>query len=218
MNCDERQQEAAAHALGALTPAQAAELEERLKNDPTFQTEIARFRAVATAFAAAVVPHFQPSPELRNRVLERIRRTPQLPPQAPPSTFGRPFAASATQLPPPAGFSFVTEDAGWVKTQVPGLDFRVLSMNPKEGYRVMLGRLAPGTRLPHHIHRQGAEGLFVVSGDLYSAGRLLQAGDYMHAEAGTDHPEVYSPNGCIALLVEPVDGPEVVLSTAPASL
>jgi anti-sigma factor ChrR (cupin superfamily) len=215
MNCDERQQESAMHALGALTPDQVAALEQRLQHDPGLQAKIARFRAVATAFAASVVPRHEPSPEVRGRILERIRRTPQM---APPVRSPNPEPASAapdSQRPPPTGFSFVTGDDGWVKTQVSGLEFRVLSINPKEGYRVMLGRLAPGTRLPHHVHSRGAEGLFVVSGDLYTSGRLLQAGDYVHAESGTDHPEVYSPNGCIALLVEPVDGPEVVLSAEP---
>ncbi len=203
------------YALGALTPAQAAALEQRLQHDPGLQAEIARFRAVATAFAASVVPRRGPSPEVRGRVLERIRRTPQAERPALSPNRERPSTAPDIHGPPPAGFSLVTGDDGWMKTQVSGLEFRVLSINHKEGYRVMLGRLAPGTRLPHHVHRRGAEGLFVVSGDLYTSGRLLQAGDYVHAEAGTDHPEVYSPNGCIALLVEPVEGPEVVLSAEP---
>jgi anti-sigma factor ChrR (cupin superfamily) len=56
--------------------------------------------------------------------------------------------------------------------------------------------LDPGTRYPDHTHG-GAEDLFLVTGDLFTAGRLMKAGDFVHCEAGTEHQEVISPGGKI---------------------
>lgn len=203
MNCDEKQKETAAHALGALEPAAASAIDAQAASDPALQSELTRFRDVTAAIAANCVPPKPPSPTLRGRVLDRIRNTPQL----------QPGAATALPKPPaapPAGFSFLHANEPWQPTAIPGFEFRVLSVNPKEGYRVILGKLQPGARFPHHIHKTGAEELFVVSGDLVSMGHTMNAGDFMHAESGTDHVDLYSPNGCIALLVEPIEGPEVL--------
>lgn len=203
MNCDELQQQTAAQALGALDPAAAAELKKRLADDPAAQAELARFTDVAAALALAASPARSPSAAVRSRILERIRTTPQK---------NQPIAAPQDRPAPPEGFQFVHDDAGWQASGFPGIQMRLLSVNAKEGYRVLLGKLAPGTRLPHHIHRKGPEELFLISGDLISGGRTLHAGDFMHAEAGTDHDDTWSPSGCVALLIEPVEGPEVVIA------
>lgn len=208
MNCDEKQQETAAHALGALDPAAARALEQAAATDSSLQSEITRFRDVVAAFTQNAVPPRTPSPTVRGRVLDRIRKTPQIRPGTPAS---KPAFDPTKRPTPPPGFAFVHSDAGWQPTGVPGFQFRVLSINEREGYRVLLGKLEPGAQFPHHIHKTGAEELFLVSGDLFTAGRYMQAGDFVHADPGTDHPELYSPNGCIALLVEPIEGPEVLV-------
>ena len=59
------------------------------------------------------------------------------------------------------------------------------------------------------------ESTVIVGGDLFTAGRHMQAGDFLHADAGTDHADLWSPNGCVALIMEPVEGPEIVATTTP---
>ena len=211
MNCDEKQQETAAAAVGALSAEAAAALESKAATDPALGSELTRFRDVVAAIAAATTPPQTAPPALRSRILDRVRTTPQ---QRPASTTPQPATIPASQTIPP-GFAFAFGDGAWTPTAVPGLEIRVLTVNTAAGYRVLLGKLAPGTRFPHHKHKTGAEELFVVSGDLFTAGRHMQAGDFLHADAGTDHPDLWSPNGCVALIMEPVEGPEIVATTTP---
>jgi len=56
MNCDEKQKETAAHALGALEPAAASAIDAQAASDPALQSELTRFRDVTAAIAANCVP------------------------------------------------------------------------------------------------------------------------------------------------------------------
>ena len=67
----------------------------------------------------------------------------------------------------------------------------------------LLADLAPGARFPTHDHA-GSEQLYILSGHLHTEGRIMGPGDFLHAEAGTHHGELHSPDGCRALLVERV--------------
>lgn len=209
MNCDEKQQETAAAALGALSAEAAAALDSKIAADPALAAELTRFRDVAAAIAVASTPPQTATAALRSRILDHVRNTPQV---RPPSTPSLPDSKPAAgQI--PQGFHFSWGDGAWTPTAVPGLQIRVLTVNTAAGYRVLLGKLEPGTRFPRHVHKTGAEELFVVTGDLFTAGRLMQAGDFLHADAGTDHEDLWSPHGCVALIMEPVEGPELLAST-----
>jgi quercetin dioxygenase-like cupin family protein len=193
MKSTELQELAALDAVGALDVAEQARLEGLVANDPEARREWLSLRATAGAveWAAPRVP----SPGLKSRLLGRIGRTPQLP---------RPQATAAAV----PGFAFVlASDDGWQPTPVPELMVKELSVNRREGYRVVLGRLAPGGSFPRHRHATGPEQMFIVSGDLVTEGRVLRAGDYLHAQPGTDHQPLLSPHGCVALIIEPVEGP-----------
>ena len=99
-------------------------------------------------------------------------------------------------------FLFVRNDeTGWTPTPISGLKVKALSVSRDMGYQVLLAHLAPGARFPEHDH-QGSEEPFVVSGHLHTEGRVLGPGDFLHAEPGTHHHELFSPDGCVALLVE----------------
>src|SRR5262245_24139762 len=139
---------------------------------------------VALAMARAVEEAAEgPRPELRQRVLARVREL--------------------SEPPPPPGFSFrYGADEDWQPHPVPGIRMKVLAMNPEAGYAALLLDVAPGTRFPAHHHRGGEE-CYVLSGSLYTCGRRIEAGDFLHADAGTQHGELWTEEGCRVLLVAP---------------
>jgi anti-sigma factor ChrR (cupin superfamily) len=104
----------------------------------------------------------------------------------------------------PAGFSFRYErDADWLPHPVPGIRMKVLAMNRAHGYATLLLDVAPGTRFPPHRHTGGDEECYVVSGSLHTCGRRLSAGDFVHADADTEHGELWTEEGCRVILIVP---------------
>src|SRR5262245_59765486 len=148
-----------------------------MKNDDQVEFD----DAVALALAeAAVSPGQAPRADLRQQLMDRVR--------------------AATE---PAGFVFHwTRDEQWLPHPVPGIKMRVLALNKKHGYTTLLLDVAPGTRFPAH-HHGGAEECYVVSGSLFTCGRRLVAGDFVHADADTDHGELWTDEGCTVILVVP---------------
>lgn len=115
--------------------------------------------------------------------------------------------------PVPEGFAFRYErDSDWVPHPVPGIRMKVLALNRARGYATLLLDVEPGTRFPAHHHTGGDEECYVVSGSLYTCGRRLTAGDFVHADAETDHGELWTEEGCRVILVIP---PEDYLTPAP---
>ena len=134
------------------------------------------------ALAASAAPAL-PSVGVRSRLMEQIR------------------TANT-----PAGFSFVfdRDEHDWMPHPVPGIRMKILAHNRQRGYATLLLDVAPGTRFPSH-HHGGAEECYVVSGSLYTCGRRLGAGDFVHADADTDHGELWTEEGCRVILVVPPD-------------
>ncbi len=139
------------------------------------------------AWAAPAAP--VPSPAVKARLMARIRAA-----QTP--AHGTPEAA-----PPAEGWRFESahDAAGWFPLPVPGVRMKQLSVDPARDVMQMLVEIAPGARFPDHDHIVGDEGI-VISGDVFSGGRLLRAGDYYHAGAGTKHRDIVSPSGCVAMV------------------
>jgi quercetin dioxygenase-like cupin family protein len=103
----------------------------------------------------------------------------------------------------PAGFSFASSrNDEWMPHPVPGIRMKVLALNRARGYATLLLDVAPGTHFPPH-HHGGAEECYVVSGSLFTCGRRLEAGDFVHADAHTDHGELWTEEGCRVILVVP---------------
>jgi anti-sigma factor ChrR (cupin superfamily) len=103
----------------------------------------------------------------------------------------------------PAGFSFTRADTDrWFAHPVPGIRMRVLAINRTSGYATLLLDVKPGTRFPAH-HHSGAEECFVVSGSVFTCGRRLGPGDFIHADGGTDHSELWTEHGAQVLLIVP---------------
>jgi anti-sigma factor ChrR (cupin superfamily) len=133
--------------------------------------------AVALAYAT---DGESPRPEVRQRLLARLEE---------PAV--------------PDGFSFrFGADGDWLPHPVPGIQMKVLALNPASGYATLLLDVAPGTTFPSH-HHAGAEECYVISGTLRTCGRVMRAGDFLHADADTDHGELITDTGCRVLLVVP---------------
>ena len=113
--------------------------------------------------------------------------------------------ATAEKALPKKGYSFVGDAEGvWQDLPTPGARIKELSAGRDTGRAVLILELDPGTHFPSHRHG-GVEELLVLSGDLDTAGTRMQAGDFMRAETGTTHSDVFSENGCRALLITDQD-------------
>ena len=134
---------------------------------------------IAEVAAADVEP---PRAEVRDRLMARVR---------------------ADEPPVPPGFVFsLAETDRWLPHPVPGIRMRVLSMNRDGGYATLLLDVDPGTRFPAH-HHGGAEECLVIAGSVYTCGRRMGPGDFLHADGGTDHGELWTEEGAQVLLVVP---------------
>jgi anti-sigma factor ChrR (cupin superfamily) len=103
----------------------------------------------------------------------------------------------------PSGFSFNwANDDRWLPHPIAGIRMKILTLNKQRGYATLLLDVAPGTRFPAH-HHGGAEECYVVSGSLFTCGRRLEAGDFVHADADTDHGELWTEEGCRVILIVP---------------
>lgn len=132
----------------------------------------------------------RPRPEVKARLMERLR-------------------ADEAEL--PAGFALrLAADRDWVPHPVPGIRMKVLSLNQDRGYATLLLDVAPGARFPPH-HHGGAEECYVISGTLFTCGRRLGPGDFIHADGHTDHGELWTDVGCQVILIVP---PEPYMTTA----
>ena len=174
---------AALDAAGALSPEEERAFDDALTNAPVdVRAEVAACRDAAVAIAEGWSGDSEPSAAVRDRLLARIGET----------------------LPPvPRGFAFrFAADDDWLAHPVPGIRMKVLAANRERGYTVLLLDVAAGARFPAH-HHAGAEECFVISGSLFSCGRRISAGDFLHADPDTDHGELWTDEGCQVLLVVP---------------
>ena len=107
------------------------------------------------------------------------------------------------QAPAPPGFAFASAgDDRWLPHPVPGIKMKILALNKMRGYVTLLLDVAPGTRFPAH-HHGGAEECYVVSGSIFTCGRHLKAGDFVHADGNTDHGELWTEEGARVILIVP---------------
>jgi anti-sigma factor ChrR (cupin superfamily) len=88
----------------------------------------------------------------------------------------------------------------WRRLPYAGVSAKELSVEPSRGLVTMLLRMRPGSSFPAHEHH-GPEECFVVEGNVRVGALQLSAGDFHHADAGTQHGEIVSETGCTLLLV-----------------
>ena len=146
----------------------------------TEDADIVEFDDIVSLGIASAARGAQPGPHVKRQLMQRI-------------------AAS----PAPAGFAFAfAADDRWLPHQVPGIRMKILAYNKARNYATLLLDVAPGTRFPSH-HHGGAEECYVVSGSIFTCGRRLGPGDFVHADADTDHGELWTEEGAQVILVVP---------------
>jgi len=203
MITEQQQEQASLYALGALSDAEQAAFERELHGNAELRRLVHELQR--TADLVALSSPAQPLPPgLRNKVLQRIESL----------DTGKP--AVKKSLPPLIpGLSFMDAPGAkdWKPLPIPGTYIKLLSVDKERGYAVLMGKLDAGARYPAHINA-GPEDFYILTGDLHIGNRRLGAGDFHHADGGSQHEENYSVEGCTLLAVLTTDDPLVAFAMA----
>ena len=203
MITEQQQEQASLYALGALPDAEQAAFERELRGNQKLRQLVRELQR--TADLVALSSPAQPLPPgLRDKVLQRIES----------SDTGKQSARKS--LPPLIpGLSFIDAPGAkdWKPLPIPGTYIKLLSLDKDRGYAVLMGKLDAGARYPAHINA-GPEDFYILTGDLHIGNRRLGAGDFHHADGGSQHEENYSVEGCTLLAVLTTDDPLVAFAMA----
>ena len=101
---------------------------------------------------------------------------------------------------PTKGLTFIRASEGTWRGIAPGVMAKVLSFDRASRRATSLLRFAPGTSYAPHRHTE-VEELLVLEGGCSIAGREMTVGDYHRAEAGTEHHETSTDDGCLLLVI-----------------
>ena len=200
---DQHQELASLYVLGALDAAESRAFETELLVNPELRRLVGELQRTTDLMALAS-PQIPLPPSLREKVMERIT----------------PVKSSRKPIVPPvlaavAGLRFdeAAESRGWKPLPMPGAFIKLLSHEKERGYAVLLGKLDPGARYPAHVNA-GPEDFYILTGDLVIGDRKLVAGDFHHADGGSQHVENHSVEGCTLLAVLTSEDPLVAFAMA----
>ena len=165
--------------LQALPPREMASVEAQISSCEDCRQEIETLRPIVRSFVGWSTDVLRPAESLWVRLTERIA-----------SEGGtQPFV-------PPLDAPVKPE---WEKA-APGIHVKILARNAEIDSVSMLVRLDPGTDYPGHRHA-GVEELHLLHGILKVDDRTLYPGDFIHSEAGSVDPRVWSESGCTCFLL-----------------
>jgi anti-sigma factor ChrR (cupin superfamily) len=200
---EHEQEQASLYALGALTPSERQAFEAELATKPELLDLTRSLQSALAVFVDATIPAKSPPPDLKDKVLHRIEES----------------ARGGERIPVPpaveAGLRFVAgaDQSGWKPLPIPGAFIKLLSLERERGYAVLLGKLEAGASYPAHVNT-GPEDFYILTGDLVIGDRKLVAGDFHHAERGSQHEMNYSMDGCTLIAVLTTDDPLVAYALA----
>lgn len=198
MISEHSQELASLYALGALATAEQRAFESELREDGELRELVFQLQST-TGLMARSVPQAAPPPQLKARLLARLAASSEV-------TQGRP-----TPRAPGLWFHEAASESGWKALPLPGAFIKLLSIERDRGYAVLLGKLEPGVRYPAHVNA-GPEEIYLLSGDLVVGNRRMGAGDFHHADKGSQHEVNYSEHGCTLLAVLTTDDPLVAFA------
>jgi quercetin dioxygenase-like cupin family protein len=169
--------DSALYVLGALPFEMASAFEQRVRSGCRFCSAQAQLYASVAEQLSFAAPAIEPRPELREKLLSRIKSK-ERPPQASEHT------------------TIVRgNEAPWSKMRMPGVEIRQLV-----GNKTFMLRLQPGAVFPQHEHRL-VEQCYVLDGSITdSDGVTLYGGDFVVMSAGITHDALRSDTGCTLLI------------------
>ncbi len=203
MITEQQQEQASLYALGALPEAEARVFEAEMRGNAALASLVRSLQDTADLVVLSA-PAITPPPALRDKVLNRIA-----------ALVAAKKTAATAPLAALAGLNFIEAAAGkdWKPLPVPGTFIKLLALERERGYAVLLGKLDAGARYPAHINA-GPEDFFILTGDLVVGERKLVAGDFHHADGGSQHAENYSAGGCTLMAVLTTEDPLVAFAMA----
>ncbi len=188
---DEKLEQAALYALGALEGQENDAFETHISEERTTRQAVNDFRAVAGLLGASVAP-VAPPVSLRATLLERIA--------AEQNSEGANSTNEAVDSSPDEGLTFVRSTDDLWQDVAPGVRVKPLSFDKAQGRMTALARMAPQSNYAAHRHTAPEE-FYVLEGSCFCGGQMLHEGDYHRAEAGTVHYETSSETGCLMLII-----------------
>ncbi len=170
------------HVIGAPTPETAGHLASRLVVDEQFVMQELQSLQQVMSNLAYTAPPASPPPSLRSRLMQRVAQE-----------VSSDSESDASEAPP--AFVYIREEEGEWQDLGPGIAAKFLYTDPETKRHTAILRMAPGTHLPPHEHL-AVEELLVLQGDCHVApDRVLRAGDYFRAPAGSRHDLTYTEEG-----------------------
>lgn len=171
---------ALADAVGALDADERRDLAVRVAAlPPDDQALLARLYDTVTAVADWAGPVTPPA-HLRARVM------------------------AAAQTPGNYTLHAADADDDWFDTPFTGIRGRVLAVDRTTKMATLVMRAQPGAVYPSH-HHHGAEECYVLRGSIVIGGRTLHAGDFHHADAGSDHGDITTADGADVIIVGAIE-------------
>jgi hypothetical protein len=159
------------YVLGALSPAERAEVRRARLADPALDAEIEALEAQLSPLTGAAGEAEVP-PRLLDRILGAI--------EGEQAEFGGKAGLEASE-------------GKWLRYR-PGIQAKRMWNR-----RTIMLRCSPGAVLPAHGHDED-EHIVVISGDFVVGGRSFGAGDYHHSSAGSRHGDAFTRSGCLLLV------------------
>jgi hypothetical protein len=98
------------------------------------------------------------------------------------------------------GLTFINAAEGVWREIAPGVKAKMLSFDMVSRRTTALLCFAPGISYAPHRHTE-VEELYVLEGGCSIAGREMAVGDYHRAEAGTEHYDTSTDEGCLLLVI-----------------
>lgn len=172
-----------AHAVSPASPLSEADVEGILGLNGALDEA-----AVRLAFAPETLE--SPREKVKRALFKRVRKSLA---KAPPRQ-----AVLETDH-PGWRFASLNDKEGWLRTPFKGIRVKEM-LADQESDIVMIGvEVQPGVKVMDHDHDAPERGI-IVSGNLYSGGRCMEAGTFFEGMSGTRHEGVVSPDGCTGLL------------------
>jgi quercetin dioxygenase-like cupin family protein len=162
-----------ADAVGAIDAAEKRDLEARLAALPADDMRTVERLYESVLGLASSVDLVDPPPRVRERLMASLRE---------PTRY------------------VIDAEAEWGESGLPGVRAKVLAVDRARGLVTMLLRAQPGATYPAH-HHTAPEECYVISGSIEQGGRVMRAGDFVHADADSDHEAITTSEGAEVLVV-----------------